>query len=139
MQVDINPEKPSNFTVNVRIPGWAEGKENPFDLYSSHLSQTASIKVNGKEIKMAVTNGYVAIRRDWKKGDKIEISLPVQPRLVSPNPAIETIRGKLAIAAGPVVYSLEGIDNPGLDQYAINPNSTLKTEYKKIYWGRECD
>jgi len=135
VQVDINPERPSTFTVHVRIPGWAGGKENPFDLYSSHLPQAASVKVNGKEIKTAVTNGYVAIRRDWKKGDKIEISLPVQPRLVSPNPAIETIKGKLAIAAGPVVFSLEGIDNPALDQYSIDPNSTLKTEYKKDLLG----
>ena len=73
--------------------------------------------------------GYAAIRRTWKKGDVIELELPVQPRLVQSSDSVQTIKGKLAIAAGPVVYALEAVDNPGLEGYSIQPNTTLATDH----------
>lgn len=129
-EIEINPSVSTNFTVNVRIPGWAVGNENPFDLYHSTVSSPVSVTVNGKDAKTSPVNGYVAIDRKWKKGDKIKVHLPVTPRLVYPNPAIESIHGKIAIAAGPIVYSLEGVDNPKLEGLTIPSNTKLHAVYK---------
>ncbi len=127
--ITINTPATKKFTVHVRIPGWANGKENPYDLYTSSMKQTASLKVNGQPIQLNIVNGYAAIDREWKKGDVIELTLPVEPRLVMPNDSIKTIKGKVAIAAGPVVYGFEGVDNPGLHNYTISDNTVLQAMY----------
>ena len=128
--ITINTPSVKKFTVHVRIPGWASGKENPFNLYVSKLKDAPSVKVNGQLIPMNVVNGYVAIDREWKKGDKIELTLPVEPRFVTPNDSVNAIKGKVAIAAGPVVYGFESIDNPGLAHYSIPGNEALRAIYK---------
>ncbi|HEY6974965.1 MAG TPA: beta-L-arabinofuranosidase domain-containing protein [Chitinophagaceae bacterium] len=128
--ITINPPSAKKFTVYIRIPGWAQGKENPYGLYISNISRAASIKVNGQPVQMNVVNGYANITREWKKGDIITLTLPVEPRLVKPCDSIAAIRGKLAIAAGPVVYGFESVDNPGLTNYTISNNATMQVSYK---------
>lgn len=129
-RIEVSPSATKAFTIQLRIPGWAENKENPFDLYSSKVNGSVTLKVNGQTIPVHPVNGYAAISRKWKKGDFIELSLPVAPRLISVNDAVQTIKGKLAIAAGPVVYGLESIDNPGLKDYTINASTPLQLIYR---------
>ncbi|PWU05211.1 MAG: six-hairpin glycosidase, partial [Bacteroidetes bacterium] len=113
--ITINAPAKSKFAIHVRIPGWAQGEENPFNLYTSNLNTIAKVKVNGRDLPLVIiANGYLTINREWKKGDKIELTIPVEPRLVSPNDSINTIKGKMAIAAGPIIYGFEGVDNPDL-------------------------
>lgn len=128
--IEVSPATAKAFTVKVRIPGWAQSRENPFGLYKSTVSEPVVLKVNGKAWPLTLQDGYVAIQRVWKKGDKIELSLPLQPRVVTPNDSIQTIKGKLAIASGPIIYGLEGIDNPELNDYTVEGNPPLTLTYK---------
>lgn len=130
VKIDINPGKEGLFTLNIRIPGWAQSKENPFDLYTSKITTPVTLTVNGKPVNIQAVNGYAAIKRPWKKGDVVELTLPVQPRIIYPNEAVKTVQGKAALAAGPVVYALEEKDNPLLDSIAITENSKLTLSYK---------
>jgi len=130
IQVNVNPAKSTTFNIAVRIPGWAMGNENPFDLYHSNVKEQISLKVNGHAVEVKPTNGYVSINRKWKKGDIIELDLPVEPRLVVPNELVKTISGKTAIAAGPLVYALEGVDNGGIDGFHLTGNSMLTPQFK---------
>jgi DUF1680 family protein len=130
IKIEVNPSAPESFAINMRIPGWAAQKENPFDLYRSKVNGIEILKVNGKAIPVEPVNGYASIKRVWKKGDMIELVLPMAPRLIAVNEAVQTIRGKLAIASGPVVYGLESIDNPELKNYTINATAPLKLIYK---------
>ncbi|HEY0230116.1 MAG TPA: beta-L-arabinofuranosidase domain-containing protein [Dokdonella sp.] len=57
---------PHAFTVNLRIPAWAEG---------------ASIRINGKSRQPARSGSFVALRREWRSGDRIELELPMPTRL----------------------------------------------------------
>ena len=132
IKVEVNPPAPESFAINMRIPGWAEQKENPFDLYRSKVNGGVTLKVNGQSILVEPINGYASIKRVWKKGDRIELVLPMAPRLIAVNEAVQTIKGKLAIASGPVVYGLESIDNPGLKDYTINAATSLKLIYKPV-------
>ncbi|MDB5155402.1 MAG: six-hairpin glycosidase [Mucilaginibacter sp.] len=129
-RIEVNPKKPQTFAVNIRIPGWAEGKENPFDLYRSKTSGAVILKVNGKVVPVETVKGYVSVKRQWKKGDVIELTLPIEPRLVAVNDAVQTIKGKLAIASGPIVYGFEAIDNPDLKNYSIKDNDAMTLEYQ---------
>jgi len=128
-QITVTPEHPAAFSVYVRIPGWATGKENPFDLYRSSVDGKVSLRVNGSYVAVNPVNGYIVLNRTWKKGDVITLNLPVKPRLVAPAPEVATIKGKLAIAAGPLVYAVEGTDNPNMNNYRISEKADLQVNY----------
>jgi DUF1680 family protein len=128
--IKVNPSASSVFTVYVRIPGWSHGVENPFDLYRSSNPSPVCISVNKQTLNVLPVNGYAAINRQWKTGDVIELNLPVQPRMVFPNDAIASIKNKIAIAAGPVVYGLENTDNPELDNLSFNTTTSFSVSYK---------
>ncbi len=129
-KVEVNIAHPKTFTINIRIPGWAQNKENPFDLYLSNVGGTVALKVNGKTVPVQINKGYAVVNRSWKKGDVIELMLPVQPRIVTVSDSVKTIKNKLAIAAGPIVYGFESIDNPGLKDYSVASGLILKTTYQ---------
>ncbi|UOE46538.1 glycoside hydrolase family 127 protein [Mucilaginibacter sp. SMC90] len=130
VRLEVNPQNGKAFTMKIRIPGWAEGKENPYDLYSSNLNSKPVLKVNGKDLAIEPQNGYVAINRAWKKGDIVELQLPMTPRLVAANDSVQTIKNKLAIASGPIIYAFETVDNPDLKNYTLSPKTDLKVSYK---------
>jgi DUF1680 family protein len=99
--VEITADSP--VPLKIRIPGWANGKENPFDLYRATGVGKAVVKIDGKPIPVTPVNGYVTM----PAGKVITLELPVAPRKVYPNPAVKELTGKVAIAAGPVVYAYE--------------------------------
>lgn len=127
--VHVNPEKAKEFALQVRIPGWAQGVENPYGLYTSNIRQQATIKVNGEIISVTPVNGYVAINRTWNKGDKVELQLPMQPRLIQANNAVKSLNGMAAIAAGPIIYCIEACDNKDLEQIQLSDNLTLDCSF----------
>ena len=60
-----------------------------------------------------VRKGYARIERAWKKGDAIELALPMPVRRIVSRPEVTTSRGRIALQRGPLVYCLEGPDNDG--------------------------
>jgi len=129
--ITLNPLRDAEFAVSMRIPGWAAGQENPFGLYQSDLKSRVRLKVNGSEIKSPkIVRGYAAIERLWKKGDTIELELPMEPRRVYAHPAVEACRGRVAIQSGPLVYCVEEQDNPAVRSYFLGPDSRLSMTYE---------
>lgn len=124
--INIDPEHAAQFAVNVRIPGWARGSENPFDLYHTSTTRRFTITVNGKPADFRLEKGYAVINRKWTKGDKIALELPVEPRIVIPSEKIADLRGKIAISAGPVVYATEGLGKSGLNKFMIDTTAPIK-------------
>jgi DUF1680 family protein len=81
-------------------------------------------------MELNILDGYATVNRTWTRGDVIELTIPVQPRWVTSNDSVNTLTGKIAIAAGPVVYGFEGIDNPGLVNFTLNDKKPLKIIYE---------
>jgi len=125
----VSPTSEVNIPINIRIPNWAIGEENPFGLYNSKSSSPVSVKVNGETVKVAPVNGYVSIDRTWKSGDKIELELPMTPRFVYANEQVNDLAGQVAIASGPVIYCLEKNMNRELDKVTINTAGPLELKY----------
>jgi len=113
VKISVEPERPGVFTVNVRIPGWAQDKPVPTDLYRYADAATAriSLKVNGAPVPVKVEKGFVALRRTWEKGDTIELDLPMSVRRVVAHESVKDDAGKVAFERGPVVYCAEAADN----------------------------
>ena len=132
--IHITPGNSQNFTLKLRIPGWVINKPVPSDLYIFKKEQpvTYSIKVNGKLVHPTIENGYALIRRTWHKGDKIEIHFPLKVHVIEANHHVKSDRDKIALQRGPLVYCLEGPDNPDghvLDM-VVDPDQKFTTVFE---------
>jgi len=127
--LQVNPQHTGSFTLHVRIPGWAVNQENPYGLYTSKSNGAVTLTVNGRPVNVQPVNGYAVITRTWKKGDVVKLNLPVQARFVTATDAVQAVHGKMAIEAGPLVYALEATDNANVQQYAIEQNAILSTNW----------
>ena len=110
----VNPARSSDFTINVRIPGWARNEPVPGDLYHfiDKTDEPVALKINGKPVAVDVEKGFARITRSWKRGDVIELTLPMPVRRVIANQMVEADRGRIALQRGPIVYCAEWPDNP---------------------------
>lgn len=129
VSIQVNPDKAGTFSIKVRIPGWAQGTENPYGLYQSNLKAPVKLKVNQKDILLRIVDGYAEISREWKKGDHIELELPMQPRLITASEAVKDLRGQVALASGPVIYCFEDADNPELPTLTLQPQTPLELSH----------
>jgi DUF1680 family protein len=99
VKITLEPPEPRQFTLQLRIPGWAR----------SHR-----LTLNGVEIApVTVVRGYAQIVRTWSAGDEIELELPMPAERVYAHPKVRADLGRVALKRGPLVYCLEQVDNPG--------------------------
>lgn len=127
--ITVWPKMESEFTVKLRIPGWARNQVLPGDLYSYATAASAKglLKINGKLSEYKEDNGYITISRKWKKGEIIEMDLPMEVKKVVTNTKVEGNKGKVSLEYGPIVYAIEEIDNPtAFDKITIDVNDTFK-------------
>ena len=112
--VTVDQNKAGLFDLKLRIPGWVKNKPVPSDLYTytdgKRLGYT--VMVNGKPADGELTSdGYYTISRKWKKGDKVELHLDMEPRTVKAHAKVEADKGRIAVERGPIVYCAEWPDN----------------------------
>lgn len=133
INITVDPEMKSRFTINLRIPGWAENIPVPGDLYYYLEKSTEKpvVTVNGKKADQKQNKGYLQITKEWNKGDKIEIELPMKPRRVVTNKVVEENKNKVAVEYGPIVYCAEEADNPtGFDELNLTDSDSCTVEMK---------
>lgn len=131
--IHVSPEKPTDFTLNLRIPGWVRGRPLPTDLYTYEDATPAAwtVTVNGKKLELELRNGFAALCRTWKAGDMVELDLPMPVRRVAGHEKIAATRNQVALERGPIVYALEGLDNDGaVFDVAIPAAATFEEEHR---------
>lgn len=128
----LEPKQPGEFSVNIRVPGWSQGLENPLGLYRSDLKQSSVVfKVNGKAIATPpLIRGYAVIKKIWNKGDSIEFELPIQPRRIYAHPEVIADQGRVALQSGPIVYCFEQIDNPQISSCFLGSNLPIHLKHR---------
>jgi DUF1680 family protein len=117
----------------VRIPGWAQEQAIPSSLYTFEkpAGGKVSIAVNGKPVVVMMRNGYAVISKAWKKGDRIEVDLPMDVRRVKASARIKEDQGRVALQRGPLMYCAEWPDNFGKVANIVLPQqATFTTEFK---------
>ncbi|HEX8015870.1 MAG TPA: glycoside hydrolase family 127 protein [Flavobacterium sp.] len=106
----------------LRIPGWSQG---------------ATISVNGKNINEAIASGsYQKIAQKWKKGDVIELNIPMPVQLMQANPLVEEVKNQVAVKRGPIVYCLESDQlpaNTSINEVVLDVNSKFTTDFIKVH------
>ena len=118
INVAFRKNSAGHFTLKLRIPGWALGKPVPSDLYAykdRHSALGYGMMLNGQPVETHIVDGYLAIRRKWKKGDTVSLKFDMTPRLVVANDKVKADRDMVAVERGPLVYCAEWVDNTGHD------------------------
>ena len=87
LQVDFTGKRvrKASFPLRFRIPGWC-GK--------------AEVSVNGEPVEVSVKEGIACLDREWRKGDRMTLSFPMDIRTE------EWYGGGWSILRGPLVYAL---------------------------------
>ena len=132
LEFTVDPARKMDIDLKIRIPGWAQNKAIPSDLYNyqKKSAQGVEIKVNGIPVNYQVEKGYAVISRKWKRNDKVEMTLPMEVQRVVANANIPDDIGKIALQRGPIMYCAEWKDNNGLASNLIVPKDvTFKTQY----------
>ncbi len=111
--IAVEPDAPREFTLHVRLPSWAT---NP------------TLRVNGAAVSPPVVRGYAAIRRSWKRGDTVQLSLPMEVQRLAAHPNVLQAQGKIAVRRGPLIYAFEQADNPvPLHDVALPAGATFQS------------
>ena len=134
----VDPKEECRFALKVRIPGWSQNTPVPSDLYKymTSSSEKESLKLNGKPVTLPIEKGYVTFDRTWKKGDTVELDLPMPVRRVTANEKVEADRNRVAVERGPIVFCAEWPDNNGNTHGLILPDDAkLTSEFRKEMLG----
>jgi hypothetical protein len=114
----ITAPRPARAALKLRIPGWARNQPAPGGLYTyaEPTRGQTTIAVNGRTVSAAPDPlGYVAIDREWRDGDRVEMAFPFEIQQVQADSRVAAARGRVAVERGPIVYCAEW---PDVDDHA---------------------
>jgi DUF1680 family protein len=125
VKLDVKPAGETPFALRLRVPGWCGD---------------AKLKVNGQDVPGEPVKGYLTVSRAWKAGDTVELDLDMTVRRMSANPNAAEMRGRLALARGPLVYCVEGVDLPedarkDFWSFTLPPDAPLATAFRSDLLG----
>lgn len=126
VKLTVTPAKSASFAMKLRIPGWARNEAVPSDLFrfETPVTEKATLTVNGKPVATSTQRGYVTLDRTWKKGDVVQLHLPMPVRRIVSNDKVLADKGRVALQRGPVVYCAEGVDNDKKVRNVLLPDAT---------------
>lgn len=93
--IQVDPAEAGRFTLRLRQPEWAKSQR---------------LTVNGEPITLAPERGWLAVTRDWKSGDVVSLSLPMEAQRLTMGEEFKEYKGLVALRRGPIIYCLEGQD-----------------------------
>lgn len=106
VELTVTPAQTAEFTLHLRVPAW---------------TRTAHVSVNGKPVPGVKPGEYLALRREWRAGEKVRMALDMAPQLLAANPQLTDDAGRVAVQRGTLIYCMEGMDQQGasLDDVAV--------------------
>jgi DUF1680 family protein len=116
VRIRIEPSQKGTFALRLRIPHW---------------SARTGAKVNGEPVPGVAPGRYLALSREWKSGDTIELSLDLSPRFWVGE---RECAGLTSIYRGPILMTydrrfnaIDPADIPPLDAKALDGRPTRWT------------
>jgi DUF1680 family protein len=129
LKFTVTPAAARQFSILLRIPGWARNEAIPSNLYAFEQQADSSVQilVNGRPAAYTMQNGYAVLSRTWNKNDVIEMRLPMEVKRVVASNKVKHDLGKVALQRGPLMYCAEWIDNKGRTSNLVVPAGTRFT------------
>jgi len=96
----VTTTRPQSLTIFVRYPAWV-------------APDALQVRINGAPQQISATPGsYVALTREWRDGDRIEVDLPMHTtveRLPDGSDYVAFLRGPIVLAAPTGTEQLDGL------------------------------
>ncbi|MEI8038898.1 MAG: beta-L-arabinofuranosidase domain-containing protein [Verrucomicrobiota bacterium] len=105
IRITVNPSVGKRFTLKLRLPEWCAAP---------------AVTVAGKPVPISAgRDGYLAIHRDWRPGEVVEVVLPMRARVVVGD---HLNQGKIAVCYGPLVLAADNalLGDSGLTTNTLN-------------------
>jgi DUF1680 family protein len=99
--ITVEPEKITNFSLKLRVPGWT----NKF------LAKTANNSYEG------IPGEFLTIKKKWEGKETISISMDMNPKLLKGK---KRYPGYFALKYGPQILAVDNLVNPGIDPDKIS-------------------
>ena len=113
----LNLSTPARFPLYLRIPGWSEG---------------VAIKVNGSAVEASLKGTFTRIEREWKTGDRIDLTFHNPLNAVAGAYESSTIQHGPLLFALPIAERWEKLRDRGrAADWAVYPASTWNFALKR--------
>ncbi len=93
INVTIGLDNPEKFVLRLRIPGWSKNNR---------------LSINGEDASPVSARTYFAAEREWKQGDRIELSLDLSLHFWAGE---RELQGKTSIYRGPILLTYDSYYN----------------------------
>jgi hypothetical protein len=118
------PEEEKGIALKLRIPSWCND---------------GTLSINGKFYSDELRpNSYITIEQPLRKGDTIELDLPMKVQYTRSHPKLDANNRHAAVRRGPIVYCLESCDLPegtSINQARLPLDSNLRPVYREDLLG----
>jgi DUF1680 family protein len=111
--LDVRSDDDRPWTLALRIPGWCTDY---------------TLTVDGVVQGSTPVDGYLRVRRVWDR-QRVVLQLSMPARLIAPHPRIDSVRGCVALARGPLLYCVEQADLPAgivLEDVRLDPKRPVQ-------------
>lgn len=98
VEVTVEPAKPTDFTLRLRIPHW---------------SAKTTVAVNGEPVPGVAAATYLNVRRAWKAGDTVTINFDMSPHVWAGE---QESAGRASVYRGPLLLAYEADDKTAARQ-----------------------
>lgn len=100
VDIDVRPERPTNFELRLPAPAWTGAIE---------------VTVNGTVVRPMSRSGYLVVDRIWEAGDSVRVGFELPTRLVTTHPRVTAGHQRVALLRGPLVYCVEQVDHDDVE------------------------
>jgi DUF1680 family protein len=120
--LEVDPDRPIELALYIRLPSWCA--EPRISANSEALPAFERVR------------GYACLRRIWKPGDSVRVSLPMPVERVEASANVRANTGRAVIRRGPVIYCFEAEDNRGhVGDLVIPVGTQLTPEFRPDWLG----
>ena len=135
VHIVLKPDGARDFSLRVRVPGWARGEVTPGGLYhfvGANPPPPVVLKVNDQEVSIKMNEGYAVLDRTWQPGDRVDLDLPMPVQRVEADSRVRADANRVALERGPIIFCAEWPDNPGVKvrELVLPANQPLDAQFE---------
>jgi DUF1680 family protein len=124
VEIEVETAFPWEGDVTIRIVTAPEGE---WELAVRRPAWCGGFSVRGTEMAED-EDGYLSHRQLWHRGDTVTFRFEMPVHIVTAHPAVDAVRGSVALQRGPLVYCVEESVQPehfSIDSLSIDPGDPV--------------
>ncbi len=132
VEIEVLAAPGGEWALDLRVPGWCDGAGA-----TVHPAEHS----NGTDPEPPAAGApgtYLRLARSWTVGDRVDLELPMPPRITVADERVDAVRGCAAVEVGPLVYCFEDHDQPdgvSVDDIVLDGGDAIVTWRPELLGG----